>query len=232
MSSNTQFDPSAPVVTVDGPAGVGKGTLAKKLAVIFSFNYLDSGAVYRALAVKAQKECIHLDEIEKLIALANNLSLSFPQSKNFSAHIDDGDIDASLRTEDCSNLASQVAVIPGIRHALLALQRSFQVMPGLVGDDRDLGTVVFPQAQAKIFLDASCEERARRRYKQLIDQGISANFDHLFESIRARDERDRTRSTAPLAAAKDAWVVDSTKMSIEAVVENAAAYVRKRLSIV
>jgi cytidylate kinase len=101
-----------------------------------------------------------------------------------------------------------------------------------VGDGRDLGTVVFPLAEVKIFLDASCEERAQRRYKQLIDQGISANFDHLFDSIRARDERDRTRSTAPLVAAKDAWVIDSTHMTIEAVVENSAAYVRERLSIV
>jgi cytidylate kinase len=164
--------------------------------------------------------------------LAKGLSLEFPQQENFAAHIDGINIDASLRSEQCSNFASQIASIADIRKELLELQRRFKVVPGLVGDGRDLGTVVFPQAEVKIFLDASCEERAQRRYKQLIDQGISANFEHLFDSIRARDERDRTRSTAPLAAAKDAWVVDSTEMSIQAVVKNSAAYVRERLSIV
>jgi cytidylate kinase len=221
-----------PVVTIDGPAGVGKGTLAKKLAQMFGFNYLDSGAVYRALSVKALKESVQLGNLDRLIELASKLSLEFPQEKGFAAHIDGENIDASLRSEECSNYASKVAAISGVRKELLALQRRFQVAPGLVGDGRDLGTVVFPLAEVKIFLDASCEERAQRRYKQLIEQGISANFDHLFDSIRARDERDRTRSTAPLVAAKDAMVIDSTKMSIQAVVENSAAIVRERLSIV
>ncbi len=232
MSASRQSDMSAPVVAIDGPAGVGKGTLAKRLAEIFSFHYLDSGAVYRALAVKALNEGIGLENKEKLIALAKNLRLTFPQSRNFEAHIDGCNIDASLRTEECSGLASVVAADSRIRAALLSLQRAFQKPPGLIADGRDLGTVVFPHAEVKIFLDASCEERARRRYKQLIDQGISANFDQLIDSIRTRDQRDRTRSTAPLMAAEDAWVVDSTQMTIEAVVENSAAYVRKRLSIV
>ena len=232
MSTNPQSDSTVPVVTIDGPAGVGKGTLARQLAVMFSFHYLDSGAVYRALSVQALKKGIHEGDVDQLVALANNLGLTFPHSVEFAAHLDGENIDASLRTEECSSFASKIAVISEVRLALLTLQRSFQASPGLVGDGRDLGTVVFPQAQAKIFLDASCEERAQRRYKQLIDQGISANFDHLFDSIRARDERDRTRSTAPLVAAKDAWVIDSTQMSIEAVVENSAAYVKKRLSIV
>ena len=219
----------APVVTIDGPAGVGKGTIAKKLAEMFAFNYLDSGAVYRALSVKALKENIPLDNVAELIKLASQLSLEFPKGKGFVAHIDGENIDASLRSEECSSFASQVAVISDVRKELLALQRRFQRAPGLVGDGRDLGTVVFPQAEVKIFLDASCEERAQRRYKQLIDQGISANFDHLFDSIRARDERDRTRSAAPLVAAKDAMVIDSTQMSIETVVSSSAAVVRERL---
>ncbi len=228
MSSNDKTA-HIPVVTIDGPAGVGKGTLAKKLAQMFEFNYLDSGAVYRALSVKALKEGVQLDDLTKLVELASQLSLAFPQEKNFAAHIDGENIDASLRSEECSSYASQVAVISEVRTELLALQRRFQAAPGLVGDGRDLGTVVFPQAEVKIFLDASCEERAQRRYKQLIEQGISANFDHLFDSIRARDERDRTRSTAPLVAAKDAMVIDSTEMSIETVVSSSAAYVRERL---
>ena len=217
------------MVAIDGPAGVGKGTLSKKLAQMLEFNYLDSGAVYRALSVKALKENVQLDRVAQLVELASQLSLEFPQSESFAAHIDGENIDASLRSEECSSYASQVAAISEVREALLALQRRFQRAPGLVGDGRDLGTVVFPQAEVKIFLDASCEERAQRRYKQLIDQGISANFDHLFDSIRARDERDRTRSTAPLVAAKDAMVIDSTKMSIETVVSSSAAYVRERL---
>lgn len=228
MSSNDKTA-HIPVVTIDGPAGVGKGTLAKKLAQMFEFNYLDSGAVYRALSVKALKEGVQLDDLTKLVELASQLSLAFPQEKNFAAHIDGENIDASLRSEECSSYASQVAVISEVRTELLALQRRFQAAPGLVGDGRDLGTVVFPQAEVKIFLDASCEERAQRRYKQLIEQGISANFDHLFDSIRARDERDRMRSTAPLVAAKDAMVIDSTEMSIETVVSSSAAYVRERL---
>ena len=230
MSFNDKMG-QAPVVAIDGPAGVGKGTLAKKLAQMFEFNYLDSGAVYRALSVKALKEGVQLDNLTKLVELASQLSLEFPQEKNFEAHIDGENIDASLRSEECSSYASQVAAISEVRAELLALQRRFQAAPGLVGDGRDLGTVVFPQAEVKIFLDASCEERAQRRYNQLIDQGISANFDHLFDSIRARDERDRTRSTAPLVAAEDAMVIDSTKMSIETVVSSSAAYVRERLFI-
>ncbi len=228
MSSEGLFY-KAPVVTIDGPAGVGKGTLAKQLARMFEFHYLDSGAVYRALAVGASEEGIAPENIQRLVELAQDLSLEFPPDKDFSAHIHGQDIDDDLRTEACSTYASKIAVIAEVRQALLALQRSFRIAPGLVSDGRDLGTVVFPDAEVKIFLDASCEERAHRRYKQLIEQGISANFDHLFDSIRARDERDRTRSTAPLVAAKDAMVIDSTKMSIETVVSSSAAIVRERL---
>jgi cytidylate kinase len=231
MSSSNHNIVQVPVVTIDGPAGVGKGTLAKELAQMFGFNYLDSGAVYRALSVKALKEQIQLDDLAQLVELARQLSLEFPQDQNFAAHIEGENIDASLRSEECSSYASQVAVLSEVRKELLALQRRFQASPGLVADGRDLGTVVFPQAEVKIFLDASCEERAQRRYKQLIDQGISANFEQLSDGIRERDERDRSRSTAPLVAAKDAMVIDSTKMSIETVVSSSAAYVRKCLFI-
>ena len=221
-----------PVITIDGPAGVGKGTIARALAEMFSFHYLDSGATYRALAYAMMMEGIQTHDIQTIVGTAEELALDFPSDGGFEAHIDGANIDENLRSEECSSLASKIASLPEVRMALLAMQRSFQKNPGLVADGRDMGTVVFPSAQAKIFLEASSEERARRRYKQLIAQGISANFDHLFDSIRARDERDRTRSTAPLVAAEDACVIDSTKMSIEAVVENSAAFVRERLSIV
>ncbi len=218
-----------PVIAIDGPAGVGKGTLAKQLATRLDFHYLDSGAVYRALASKAIQEQVAIDDTEGLVKLARDLSISFPASDAYLAYSGGVDIDAQLRSESCSGMASRIASQPEVRAELLNVQRSFRQPPGLVGDGRDLGTVVFPDAQAKIFLDASCEERAQRRYKQLIEQGISASFDHLFESIRERDERDRTRSTAPLVAASDARVIDSTEMTIEAVVEQAENYIRECL---
>lgn len=140
MSSNDK-PMQIPVVTIDGPAGVGKGTLAKKLAHMFEFNYLDSGAVYRALSVKALKESIQLHDVDHLIEIANQLSLEFPQEKGFAAHIDGKNIDASLRSEECSSYASKVAAISEVRKELLALQRRFQAVPGLVGDGRDLGKI-------------------------------------------------------------------------------------------
>ena len=215
-----------PTIVIDGPAGVGKGTIAKQLAANLEFHYLDSGAVYRALAYRAIQRQVEVTDSVALVELSRGMSLQFPPEKNYQAYSDGEAIDAQLRTEQCSAVASKIASQAPVRAALLQAQRDFRRLPGLVAEGRDLGTVVFPDAQVKIFLDASAEERARRRYKQLIDQGISANFDHLFESIRERDERDRTRSTAPLLAARDARVIDSTEMSIEAVVEQAIHCVR------
>ena len=220
-----------PTIVIDGPAGVGKGTIAKRLAANFEFHYLDSGAVYRALADRAIQQQVEPTDTQALVELSSELSLEFPSDKDYLAYSNGEPIDARLRSEQCSALASKIASQPQVRAALLKIQRGFRRLPGLVSDGRDLGTVVFPDAQVKIFLDASAEERARRRYKQLIAQGISANFDHLFESIRERDERDRTRSTAPLVAARDARVIDSTEMSIEAVVEQAANCIREGIKI-
>ena len=219
------------VVTIDGPAGVGKGTLAKLLASRFDFYYLDSGAVYRAVALRILSQKINPEDTPSAVHAAQDLQLDFPAEKDYLAHANGENIDAALRAESCSEVASKIASIPEVRAEVLELQRSFQKTPGLVADGRDLGSVVFPGAQAKIFLDASCEERAQRRYKQLINQGISASFDHLFDSIRARDERDRRRSTSPLVAAEGAWVIDSTELTIDEVFSRAVGYIQQQLSM-
>ena len=222
---------SAFVATIDGPAGVGKGTLAKQLASHFDFYYLDSGAVYRAVALKILQEHIDPGNLPAIIKAAQGVDLEFPAQDDYQAHAQGINIDAALRSEACSEMASRIASFPAVRVEVLELQRSFRRAPGLIGDGRDLGTVVFPDAPAKIFLDASCEERAQRRYKQLINQGIGASFDHLFDSIRARDERDRTRSTSPLVAAEGARVIDSTELTIEKVFSIATDYIQQQLSM-
>ena len=229
--SSTNKDDAIPTIVIDGPAGVGKGTIATRLASKYHFHYLDSGAVYRALADLALQHNISADDSVALERLCQDLALEFPAEQGFMAYANGKSIDARLRPEKCSHLASKIASQAPVRAALMKFQRSFRQLPGLVSDGRDLGTVVFPDAQVKIFLDASPEERARRRYKQLIEKGISANFDHLFESIRERDQRDRTRTTAPLVAARDATVIDSTKMTIEAVVEQAENCIRECLKM-
>ena len=228
---SSESDGNALAIVIDGPAGVGKGTLAKLLARKYGFHYLDSGAVYRALAVLATDSVVDVTDIMALVGLCRRLKLEFPADHDYQAFANGRNIDSVLRSEACSELASKIASVAEVRAELLNIQRSFRQLPGLVADGRDLGTVVFPDAQVKIFLDASSEERARRRYKQLIEKGISANFDHLFDSIRERDQRDRTRSTSPLVAASDARVIDSTDMTIEAVLTQAENYIRECVEI-
>ena len=232
MSTTDKETNSIPLIVIDGPAGVGKGTLAKQIAENFQLHYLDSGAVYRVLAWLALQTDVAADQEQSLVALIDQLSLEFPAQAGFQAYANGQSIDEALRTEACSTMASKIAVHPQVRAGLLDFQRSFYKSPGLVGDGRDLGTVVFPNASVKIFLDASPEERAQRRYKQLIGQGISANFDHLFAGIRERDQRDRTRSTAPLVPASDAWVIDSTEKTIEDVINLAVDYIRAHTKLV
>ena len=212
-----------PVITIDGPSGSGKGTLARRLAEQLGYHLLDSGALYRLTALAAQKRNIDLEDPE-VAAVAQTLNVRF--DPDGAAYLDDECVDSVLRTEQTGAMASKIAARPDVRAALLERQRAFAESPGLVADGRDMGTVVFPDAPAKLFLDASAEIRAERRYKQLIGNGLSANLGALVEEIRARDDRDRNRAVAPLVPAEDALVVDSTHLSIEAVEARMMEFIR------
>ncbi len=219
-----------PVVTIDGPGGAGKGTLCMLLATKLGWHLLDSGAIYRVLAVAALKHQIALDDITSLAELAANLNVHFPIEDDQVLIVLDGvNVTDEIRTEITGNLASKVAAYPAVRAALLSRQQNFVQTPGLIADGRDMGTVVFPSAPLKIFLDASAEERAKRRQLQLQQKGINVNFDNLLQEIQERDFRDRNRPVAPLKPADDAVVIDSTSMSIDAVFNQVLALVNQRI---
>jgi len=203
---------AVPVIAVDGPAASGKGTIAAAVAPVLGFHLLDSGSLYRLVALKAIENDIDLGDESALAAAAVRLDAAFAADK---VVLDGRDVTTVIRQEDVSAAASRVAVHPKVRSALLARQRAFRRPPGLVADGRDMGSVVFPNARLKIFLTASAEERARRRYKQLIEKGISSTIESLLLDIRERDARDTSRAVAPLARAADAVVLDTTGMSIE-----------------
>ena len=222
----------APVITIDGPSGVGKGTLCKAMAEVLQWHLLDSGAIYRVLALAALHHQVDITSEEALVPLAAHLDVRFVSSEGEMEVILEGeDVSAEIRTQDVSNTASKVAAFPRVREALLRRQRGFRELPGLIADGRDMGTVVFPDAPVKIFLDASSEERAHRRMLQLQEKGFSVNFDRLLSEIKERDERDRNRAIAPLVSAADALVLDSTTMSVEQVIEVALKYAREKLAI-
>ncbi|PSW66101.1 (d)CMP kinase [Photobacterium leiognathi subsp. mandapamensis] len=220
----------APVITVDGPSGAGKGTLCMLLAEKLGWNLLDSGAIYRVLALAAIHHGVDIESEDALVPLAAHLDVQFVAEGELVKVILEGeDVSDTLRTEEVGNTASKVAALPRVREALLRRQRAFSEAPGLVADGRDMGTVVFPGAEVKIFLDASAEERAIRRMNQLQKKGLDVNFGSLLSEIQERDYRDRNRAVAPLRPADDALVLDSTELSIEQVLEKVLAHVDAKL---
>lgn len=222
---------NVPVVTIDGPSGSGKGTLCQKLAQHYQWQLLDSGAIYRVLALAALHHEVALDNEEALSLLAAHLDVRFEAIEGNTLVILEGeDVSLEIRKETAGNAASKVAAFPRVREALLRRQRAFREEPGLIADGRDMGTVVFVDAPAKIFLDASAAERAQRRYNQLQEKGFSVSFDHLLSEIEERDHRDRNRSVAPLVPAQDALVIDSTSLSIEEVVKMSIEYIDSKLT--
>lgn len=220
----------APVITVDGPSGAGKGTLCMLLAEKLGWNLLDSGAIYRVLALAAIHHDVDLESEDALVPLAANLDVQFVAEGELVKVILEGeDVSNTLRTEKVGNTASKVAALPRVREALLRRQRAFSEAPGLVADGRDMGTVVFPSAEVKIFLDASAEERANRRMNQLQKKGLDVNFDSLLSEIQERDYRDRNRVVAPLRPAEDALTIDSTELTIEEVLAQVVAFAESKL---
>lgn len=216
---------SMPVITVDGPSGVGKGMVTRWLAAQTGYHRLDSGALYRILALASVEQGIPLEEVDAVAALAKDLDIQFvgETEDDEAIMVVGNDWTRRVRTEETGALASRIAVAPAVRAALLQRQHDFRQAPGLIADGRDMGTVVFPDAKLKIFMDASPEERATRREKQLRNAGIAVNFAALCQEIRARDARDRGREVAPLKPADDAHLIDTTGLSPDEVIHRVKA---------
>src|SRR5277367_266704 len=223
---------SVHVMTIDGPSGSGKGTVSRAAAKALGWALLDSGALYRLVALAGRQAAISLGDGPSLARLAGEIDIRFgsgPSDEEI-VWLDGRDVTGAIRTEEAGNDASKVAALPPVRAALLERQRRFAVAPGLVADGRDMGTVVFPQAEVKIFLDASAEERAQRRHKQLKEKGVAATLAALSLEIAERDQRDTNRAISPLIASDDAVLLDTTGMSVKEVVERVLSIVRGRLS--
>lgn len=220
-----------PVITIDGPSGSGKGTVARSVAAQLDFHFLDSGSLYRAVALASLNRRLAADDVKSLALLAGTVPVQFESGNGSDARVLLGgqDVTQDLRREEVGDRASRVAVHPEVRDALLDRQRRWRQPPGLVADGRDMGTVVFANANLKIFLTASAEIRAHRRYKQLIEKGMSANIDGLLEDIRERDRRDTERAVAALRPAPDAVTIDSSTMAIDQVVTKVLDLSKNRL---
>ena len=219
-----------PVIAIDGPSGSGKGTISQLLAARLGWNYLDSGALYRLVGLAAEGRGVDLGDAERVARVAAGLEAQFvPQPEGAPAVLLGGrEVSDSLRTERAGDSASRVAAIPGVRQALLHKQHEFRRPPGLVADGRDMGTTVFPDAILKVFLTASPQVRAERRYKQLKEKGFDVNLSRLLEEIRERDARDAARATSPLKPAADAQLVDTSDLSITEVVDRIESLFRQR----
>lgn len=207
---------SIPVIAIDGPTASGKGTVAQRVAEHLGFHYLDSGALYRLTALSMLRHEVPVQDEHGIAKLAEKLPCHFQGDQVFLAQ---DNVTSAIRAEQIGNLASRIATLPTVRRALVGLQLSFRKAPGLVADGRDMGTVLFPRAMLKVFLTASVEARARRRYKQLIEKGFSASMDDLLKDLRERDERDSTRAVAPLKPAEDAYFLDTSDMTADEAVE-------------
>ena len=216
---------AAPVIAIDGPSASGKGTVSAQVAHALGFHFLDSGSLYRLVGLAALDRGVALDDAAAIAALARDLNAVFRAG---SVELDGLDVTRSIREERVGAAASKVAALQPVREALVARQRAFRAPPGLVADGRDMGSVIFPDAELKIYLTADPAERARRRYKQLIDKGMSASMPDLLEEIRERDARDSERAAAPLRKCPDAIELDTTGISIEAAVDQVLALYRNR----
>lgn len=210
---------SAPVIAIDGPSGSGKGTIAARVAEELGFSLLDSGALYRVLGIACHRRGIDLGDPEAVAAVTASMDIQFGKSGEGSVWLDGEDVSLDIRTDLGSDMASRVGAIQAARDALFERQLAFRRPPGLVADGRDMGTTVFPDATVKIFLTASLEARAERRYKQLIGKGIDAILPDLLRDLKERDRRDSERAISPLLPAEDAIVIDTTDLTIDQVVE-------------
>jgi cytidylate kinase len=220
------MDRTVPVIAIDGPTASGKGTVASRVADSLGWHFLDSGSIYRLVALQALRSEVAFDDAARLVELANRLDVLFDGEE---VVLDGADVKDLLRQEEVGNGASKLAALPAVRSALLDRQKGFRRGPGLVADGRDMGSVVFPDSILKIFLTASVEARAERRYKQLIDKGLSANLERLVADLRERDERDTNRAVAPLKPGADAVLLDTTALSADQAVIFVLEHARERL---
>jgi CMP/dCMP kinase len=207
-----------PILTIDGPSGAGKGTVSRIVAKTLGWHYLDSGSIYRSLAIAVLQKDVDLSNVDEILSIAQAMDLAYECGDELIVKLNGEDITTQLSTEATGNVASIVAAIPEVRQVLLQKQKDFKKLPGLVADGRDMGTVVFPDADIKIFLTASVAKRAERRYKQLMEKGIDVNILQITREIEARDCRDKERLTAPLAQAEVALFIDSSAMTIDEVI--------------